>query len=329
MIIDLQRFITEGRPLWSELQALLERLERDPAARMELEAARRFHRLYRRTASDLARVTTFTAEPELRAYLESIVARAYGEVHEVRGRRGRFRPFRFFAISFPRTVRRHAGALSLAIALTLLGCGFGMLALVLDPQAKEALIPFGNLQGDPARRVAEEEKSTEGPGLRAAEFSAQLASHNTRIAIFAVALGVTFGLGTMILLFWNGVILGAVTLDYIRSGQTAFLAGWLLPHGSIEIPALLIAGQAGLLLGGALLGGGGAGARARLRRLGPDLVALLGGCAALLVWAALVEAFLSQVHEPAVPYALKIVFGGVELIALILFLSASGRRAEG
>ena len=65
-----------------------------------------------------------------------------------------------------------------------------------------------------------------------------------------------WGVGTIVMLFYNGVILGAVTVDYIRAGQTKFLAGWLLPHGAVEIPSILIAGQAGLVLALALIGWG-------------------------------------------------------------------------
>ena len=56
---------------------------------------------------------------------------------------------------------------------------------------------------------------------------------------------------------------------------------------------------------------------------------LIGGVAVMLVWAGIVEAFLSQYHQPAVPYALKIAFGLVELAALIWFLSsARGKEDE-
>ena len=71
-----------------------------------------------------------------------------------------------------------------------------------------------------------------------------------------MATGITWGAGTLILLFYNGVILGAVAADYIAGGQGVFLAGWLLPHGSIEIPAILLGGQAGFILAGALIGWG-------------------------------------------------------------------------
>ena len=92
-----------------------------------------------------------------------------------------------------------------------------------------------------------------------ATFSAQLMTNNIRVTMFAMALGMTWGAGTLMLLFWNGVILGAVMLDYIAGGQAVFLAGWLLPHGSVEIPAILLGGQAGLILAGALIGWGVAG----------------------------------------------------------------------
>ena len=108
----------------------------------------------------------------------------------------------------------------------------------------------------------------------------------------------TWGVGTIIVLFYNGIILGAIVLDYMRAGQTLFLLGWLLPHGAVEIPAILIAGQAGLVLARALIGWGKrTPLRARLRTIGADLVTLTCGAALLLIWAGIVEAFLSQYHR--------------------------------
>jgi len=132
----------------------------------------------------------------------------------------------------------------------------------------------------------------------------------------------TWGVGTIAMLFYNGVILGAVVGDYALAGQWKFLLGWLLPHGSFEIPAILIAGQGGLVLGGALIGWGRRTAlTTRLRQISRDLVTLILGVGVLLVWAGIVEAFLSQYHEPVLPYWAKITFGAVELCLLALFLA--------
>lgn len=328
MIIDLQRFITGERSHWAGLEKILDRMEADPNHRMDLGQLEHFHYLYERTAADLAKITTFSAEPETRRYLENLVARAYGEIHETREKQRRLSPLEWFFQTLPQTFRRHVRAFWLSLAITLAGCAFGGFAIALDPESKPVLMPFSHLRGDPSERVAREESASGDPlqGQKTS-FSAFLMTHNTKVSIFTMALGMTWGVGTIIMLFYNGIILGAVAVDYIRAEQTQFLLGWLLPHGVIEIPAILIAGQAGLMLALALIGWGRrASMRSRLRAISGDLVTLIFGVGILLVWAGFVEAFLSQYHEPVIPYAVKITFGLVELVILCLFLSKSGTK---
>jgi uncharacterized membrane protein SpoIIM required for sporulation len=124
-------------------------------------------------------------------------------------------------------------------------------------------------------------------------------------------------------------MLGAVAVDYLLAGQAPFLFGWLLPHGAVEIPAILVGSQAGFVLAGALLGRGRRKRlSARLRAVAPDVVTLCIGAALMLVWAGLVESFFSQYHEPVLPYAVKIAFGCVELVVLHWYLFRAGRAEE-
>ena len=326
MILDLGKFAAGERRYWDELEALLNRIETDPASKLPLEDLRRFHYLYQRSLAALAKVSTFAAAPEIQQYLESLVTRAYGEAHETRGSHARFAPWRWFVRTFPQAVRRRAGALKLSIGLTILGCAFGAAMLAVDPEAKSVIMPFEGLTGNPSDRVRQEEGVRGDPLTgRKGRFSAELMTHNTQVAFTTLALGMTWGAGTIVVLFHNGVVLGAVGYDYIHAGQSAFLAGWLLPHGSVEIPAILLAGQAGLVLAGALIGWGSrASRRQRMRDIVPDLATIAGGTACLLVWAGIVEAFFSQYHAPVVPYALKIGFGAAQLTALVVFLARSG-----
>ncbi|MCP4641599.1 MAG: stage II sporulation protein M [bacterium] len=331
MIIDLDRFVEEERPHWDELEAMLRRLGEDVAHMLSLRDARRFHYLYQRASTDLGKVKTFAAEPELRAYLEALVARAYGEIHETRGQSARFTPLRWVMETFPCTFRRNIWAFYAAVAITLVGALFGGVAIRLDPEAKDVLMPFPHLSVHPSERVAEEEEVRDfdpRAGSKASGTSFYF-THNTKVAITTMALGSAWGIGTIIVLFANGVMVGAVAVDYIAAGETVFLAGWLLPHGVIEIPAIFLAGQAGLVLGRALIGWGTRESlKGRLRAVGPDLVTLIFGVAAMLAWAGFVEAFLSQYHEPVIPYWLKISFGLMELTLLIAYLSRAGRGAE-
>jgi uncharacterized membrane protein SpoIIM required for sporulation len=325
VIVDWSRFVGAEKTYWDELERVLAKLEANPEQSMSLAEAQRLHYLYERCSGDLARLDAFS-EPRLRAFLESLVSRAYGEIYETRS------PLRIrwksAIYAFPRAFRRHLGAFRLAVGITILGSAFGWFAVRQDPQTKAVLMPFQGLMISPRERVAAEEstKNDRMKGVKAS-FSGQLMTHNIQVAVTTMAAGITWGAGTFILLFYNGVILGAVAADYIADGQATFLAGWLLPHGSIEIPAILLGGQAGFILAGALIGWGSSLPRsARLRAVAGDLFAIVAGAACMLVWAGMVEAFVSQYHQPVLPYALKIGFGVCELAALAAFLGWTGRE---
>jgi uncharacterized membrane protein SpoIIM required for sporulation len=332
MIIDLERFIHEEKRYWTELETILNKLDRDPLRKMNLSEIKRFHYLYQRTSSDLARVMGFSAETEIRRYLESLVGHAYAEVHELREKPHRFSPLHWFFQVFPQTFRQHMRAFVLALVITAFGFAIGGIAVSIDREAKRVILPFSHLQIDPSKRVAYEEKvgaTKDRLKGEKATFSAFLMTHNTKVSLFTFAMGFTWGIGTVILLFYNGIILGATALDFVNAGQATFLLGWLLPHGAIEIPAILLAGQAGFILAGALIGWGRRiSLKKRLRMIAPELVTLLYGLAMMLIWAGIVEAFFSQYHEPVIPYDAKIVFGATELIALILFFGLSGKSKE-
>lgn len=330
MIIDLPRFIAAEKPAWTELEERLDSLTANPHEQMSLAEAQRFHFLYQKTSADLGRVATFASEPELRRYLESLVARAYAEIHETRDRGVRWHPLRWFFNEFPTVFRRRVQAFWMSVLVTLIGTAFGAFAVLLDDEAKTALVPamFSHVLKDPAQRVAEEEAQTEDPAADThATFAAHLMANNIGVSIKALALGMTWGVGTVIILFSNGVTLGLVGADFIAAGQSPFLFGWLLPHGSFEIPAIVIAGQGAFVLARAMIGRGDrAPLPQRLRAVGRDVATLIGGVAVMLVWAGLVESYFSQHHQPRLPYALKIAFGIVQLIVLTTFLSSAWWR---
>jgi len=330
MIINLQKFIINEQETWNELESILDRLERAPENRLSLQDVQQFHYLYERTSSDLARIATFAAERDLRHYLESLVARAYGEIHEVRKKPHRFQPLKWLLQTFPITFRRQIKAFQLALLLTMGGVIFGTLIIMADPAAKEAVMGFPHLMTNPSDRVEEEEKMLfDRLAGSKAQGAAFYMTHNTRVALTTMALGATWGIGTVIVLISNGIMLGAVCSDYILAGETRFLIGWLLPHGSVEIPAIVMAGQAGFVLAGCLVSGRSRKPlKARLKASLSDIVTLTFGSGLLLIWAGIVEAFLSQYHEPTLPYSLKIGLGIIELILLWLFLTRCGRKKE-
>lgn len=327
MILDLKRFQSQARPRWIELESLLAQLESRPDRRMKPADAEQLQELYAQTAADLNRVTHGALAPELSRYLERLVARAYAELYYVRPTRSElWQPRRWLRIfiAFPEAFRRQSRYFALALVITIVGSAFGGLAVRYDPAAVDVLLPADYLR-NPRLRVRQEEKGQnrhlDSPQLEAA-FSGQLITHNIEVALLAAGLGVTFGIGTALLLFENGLLLGAVAVRYTQQGFGLFATAWLLPHGAFEIPSILIAGQAGFYLARLLL-------RRRedrnMRQSMREWLLLIAGLAMMLVWAGLMEAFFSQHHAPVLPYGFKVAVGAAELVLLTFYLLLIGR----
>jgi len=96
MILDLDAFIKRERSFWDELRVLLKRQRDQPDRRMSIEEVQRFQYLYQRASSDLVKIKTFAGDVEIKSYLESLVARAYSQLHEGSERSTRFSPVRYF-----------------------------------------------------------------------------------------------------------------------------------------------------------------------------------------------------------------------------------------
>jgi len=329
MIINMQEFSARGQPLWDELDHELILLSDNPSRQLSLKQVKRLHYLYSRTCADLSEMRTYGVERDICAYLEALCARAYAELHTMERRRFiNFHPFEWLSRTFPQAVRRHYRKLILSIALTVMGAIMGSTLLVVDPQSKDVLLPYAHLAITPSERVIKEEQSDSNTYKgRKMSGSAWYMIHNSKVSFMVIASGVTYGVLTFVLLFTNGVLLGAVCLDYIAAGESLFLTGWLLPHGSIEIPAILLAGEAALILGAALIGGRTRLSLAmRLRQALPDITTIAFGVMLMMIWAGIIEAAFSQYHEPVLPYWFKISFGVVQLLLVLWFFCFCGRK---
>lgn len=326
VIIDLERFVRQERPYWDELSRLVDTFEGARKRGVSLEQARRLHYLYERASADLARLDTFASNQELRAYVESVVARAYAQVHDTR-QRTRLHPLRWLTVTFPCTFRSHIGSFWMSLAVTIAGVLLGVFLMTVDPGAQSVMLAgFPDLQQDVAKHVQEREaESAQGLQGRNLMFGFYI-NNNTSAAIKCMVFGVTLGLGTVWVLFTNGVILGAVFYKFTAAGYAAYVFGWLLPHGVPEISAIILAGQAGFVLARAMIGWGDHNSLSRrMRAVAGPLTTLIIGVALLLIWAAALEAWLSQYHEPVLKYWMKILFGCLEFVMLYAFLAFSGR----
>ena len=159
-------------------------------------------------------------------------------------------------------------------------------------------------------------------------FCLSLMTHNTKVLDHHVSFGITWGLGTMVLLFYNRVILAPSVTRYIVAGRSGLLNQVATPTWFSGNSAILLAGQAGFCRAHAMIGRNQAlPLSRRLRKISGDVVTLICGIALMLIWASIIESFFSQ-FRPRLFHTLKIGFGALQLLLLFTFYSAGSRSAR-
>lgn len=318
-------FRAEREPAWRELEALVRRAERRGLGALSGDELSRLPVLYRAAVSSLSVARAISLDRNALEYLESLSARAYLLVY---GTRRHLREVLddFFGRRFPRAVREHLGHLLLA-ALMLAGGALTGLALVArDPDRYYALVgPLAAGRGPTTSTEALREvlyaRKDAAEMLNA--FAMFLFSHNAQVGLLAFAVGFAGGVPSALLLFSNGLTLGAFAALYRSRSLSLELWAWLLPHGVTELTAVALCGAAGLAIGQALLFPGRRDRLSSLSARGREAAVLVLGAVALFFVAALVEGiFRQRVHAVPVRYAVA----GAFALLWALYFSLAGRR---
>jgi len=324
--MNIERFIAERTPVWQELDALLGRAEASELTRPELHE---LVALYRRTCSDLNRARSYTANPEVLGYLNQLTGRAYRFIYQAAHETPVLAAFaKLVTREIPAAFRRERLSIAAAAAAMILGTLFGALAVTIDPANGQRLVPSMFYTESPRERVAKIETGKERIDNldKALVFGASLYTHNIQVAFLAFSLGALTIAGGWILLFYNGVILGAIAALYIIDGVPLFFFAWVGPHGALELPAIVFAGAAGLVAGRALLMPGNLSRAASMRRVLPSVWRIIIGTALTLVLAGLIEGSFSQFSMRTFPYEAKITVAALLFAALMTYLFL--RRVE-
>jgi len=77
--------------------------------------------------------------------------------------------------------------------------------------------------------------------------------NNVRVAFNTFILGILTSIGTIFILFYNGVMVGSFQYYFYEFGvlKQSLLTVWI--HGTLEISAIIMAGAAGLIMGNSIL----------------------------------------------------------------------------
>lgn len=307
---------------WSELDGLVKRLHRGGPAGLSAEELGRLDKLYRVSTIQLAQARSRACDPALLRDLNRLVARAHSAVYSPpRGRYVR-RIVSFYGTGFARVVARTARFHALALVLFLAGCACGYAVTLQRPLAAYVFSPMlaGRLPGASAEQLQEVLRAgrDQDDNTKLA-FASFLFTHNTRVGMAAFAVGVLAGIPTVLLVLYNGAMMGAFLAIHHQKGIISEVHAWLLPHGVTEIGAILLCGGAGLMLGRAVVRPGFQLRGERLKRAGEEALLLVLGVVPMFMAAGFIESF---VRQSTLETSERLLFaGGTALFWFLYFLN--------
>jgi uncharacterized membrane protein SpoIIM required for sporulation len=301
---------------WNRLDVLLRQVESHGLRSLAQPELRELGLLYRQAAADLSAVRADRSSRTLEQYLNKLVARAHNFVYS--GQRTSLAGlWQFMVHGYPRLLRRLSGYVWLATAITLAAAALGAFVTLVHPQFGEIFLGAEKMEGIRQHRLWMDSILSVKP-----QASSAIMTNNISVCFAAFASGITAGLGTLYVLFFNGLMLGTIATVCAKYHLSLSLWSFIAAHGALELPSIMIAGAAGLRLAAGILFPGMLRRRDALAVAGLEAVQLVAGTIPLLTIAGTLEAFLSPTHAPN---ALKFAVGALLFAGLCLWLNEGGR----
>ena len=315
--MDLDSFLAANQPTWDRLAKLTQRAGRR-AGRLSPSELEELVRLYQRVSSHLSYARTYLGDPSLIARLTGLVAAAGAVVYGTRAKTWRT-VGRFFTTTYPAAVYRArwfmlASALLLLVPAAVIGIWLGNSDQALNAAAPEAV-----------REAYIEDDFEEYYSSRpAGEFAAQVTTNNIQVSVYAFAGGIAFCVLTALILVLNGANLGFALGLFIAAGEQPKFWGLIIPHGLLELTAVIIAGGAGLRLGWTLIDPGDRPRGAALVEEGRRAVSIVIGLFLAFIIAGLIEGFVTGSGMPTV---VRVATGVLVEIGFLAYIWTQGRAA--
>jgi uncharacterized membrane protein SpoIIM required for sporulation len=309
------RWLDKRRPHWARLETLVGRAQGSGLSSLTAADLQELGLLYRQAAADLAAIRQDPTSETFARYLNQLLARAHNTIYA--GHRGNYRTIlAFFRDAWPAILRRNMAPCLVAICIFAASAVVGAALTWQDPDFKLKVL------GPQMVSTIEQHKMwTDSILAVKPHASSRIMTNNLSVSFMAFACGITAGVGTILLLMLNGVMLGVIGMACWHAGMSLALWSFVAPHGVLELPAIFIASGAGLRMAQGLLFPGTLPRGQSLSRAGSEATRLLMGVIPMLVLAGIIEAFVSPT---ALPVPLKFMLAAA---LFVLFVALVAPRA--
>jgi uncharacterized membrane protein SpoIIM required for sporulation len=320
-------FRREREATWKALEDTIATADKRGLRTLSAEQLARLPHLYRATLSSLSVARSISLDRALTDYLENLVGRAYFVVYGTRQHLRR-QLSDFVLWKLPSAIRRAKWHILVATLVTIAAAVAAYQLTAADMDYYYAFAGDMAQGRTPASSTAELREGlyhTESGSGMLATFAASLFSHNARIGILAFATGFVAGLPTLLLLFYNGLVLGAFVALFASRGLGVDLWAWMLPHGVTELTAVMLCGAGGLLLAHGLVFPGAQTRMDSLRERGRSAAVIVVGAVAMLFIAGMIEGVFRQTVT-SVP--IRFAVAGTTAAWWVYYFGFVGRRRD-
>lgn len=311
-------WIQKRTPHWERLTSLVAAADTSRMRGLSRAELQELALLYRQVASDLSTLRQDRTSAALAVQINHLLARAHHIIYS--SRKSTWRNFFVYLWEgYPRVFREQIGFVFASLVITLVGAVLAAGFTLANPRFAEPILGSRVLSS-----IARHEMWTHSVVSMAPQAASGIMTNNLTVSFSAFAGGLLFGAGTVYLLFVNGLMLGAVGVACQKAGMAIPLWSFVAPHGSLELPAIVIAGAAGLRLGYGMLFPGIYRWKDSVAKAGAESVKIVSGVIPMLIIAGSLEGFFSP---SAAPVPLKFLVGAVLFALLNVWLFRPLRKA--
>ena len=308
-------WLDERTRYWKRLEALVDRTAEAGLASLNRTELQELGLLYRQTATDLAVLAEDPGSVRYVEYVNQLVARSHHTIYSAE--RPRVRSAVRLVSDYSSTVRSNLPACAVALLLFLASGIVGASVTYRDRDFSRRFL--GPQMTETINRREMWTHSIVGFKPVA---SSRIMTNNMSVALTTFAMGVTAGAGTIYMLVFNGLLLGVIGMACARAGMSLALWSFVAPHGVLELPAIVLAGGAGLRLAQGMLFPGVLPRRQSLTAAGGQAIKLVLGSLPILVVAGTIEAFVSPTDMAV---RSKFVMAAALFVLLLAYLFHSAR----
>jgi uncharacterized membrane protein SpoIIM required for sporulation len=305
------QWIAKRRPHWDRLAFLLTRSDQHGLNQLSRAELQEMALLYRQVAADLS---VLRRDETARTYSDQVnllLARAHHIIYS-RRKTTWLTLFRFLKDEYPAIFQRQLPYVAASLLVTV---AWGLMGAALTSARPEFMRHY---VGPAMIATMEQHKMwTDSIVSVAPKETSHIMTNNLSVSFIAFAGGILFGVGTFFLLFNNGMMLGVIGVACHHYAMSLALWSFIAPHGSLELPAIIIAGGAGFRIGRAMLFPGGYRWKESVAKGGIEATQLVSGVIPMLVIAGCLEGFFSPSHAPV---WLKFTVGGLLFTLLLTWL---------